>query len=265
MKSVLYSINPEYCEMICRKIGEDADGKPIYKKSVELRKKAPKLSTPHRAFIYCTKNGGYLYKQKETELIQFSPAKWKNEILLSQNLQMNGKVIGEFICDNIEEYSAEFCDFEYSNCMNKNCALNQILKVVGYDHDDKMPLCQFESSNEMDNPDDCELARNSNLTFNEIRNYIGETFFDNLFYGLHISDLIIYDKPKELRAFRVVDNEAVKECPYRERIYNNPDLTNGALLLGSYLCRDKTNWCTKCKTKPLTRPPQSWCYVEVLR
>ena len=99
------------------------------------------------------------------------------------------------------------------------------------------------------------------LTYGQLHEYgKGQTLF-----GWHISNLVIYDKPKELRAFRVVDNEAVKECQYRERIYNNPDLTNGALLLGTYLCRDKTNWCTKCKTKPLTRPPQSWCYVEVLR
>lgn len=81
-------------------------------------------------------------------------------------------------------------------------------------------------------------------------------------YGWHISDLVIYDEPKDLSEFVTVDNEAVKQCEYRERIYNNPDFTNGAMLLGTYLCNDKTNWCIKCKTKPITRPPQSWCYVE---
>ncbi len=84
-------------------------------------------------------------------------------------------------------------------------------------------------------------------------------------YGWHISDLVIYDKPKELSEFYVVDYEAVNQCEYRERIYNNPDFTNGAMLLGSYLCKDKTDWCSKCKTRPIKRPPQSWCYVEELR
>ncbi len=96
------------------------------------------------------------------------------------------------------------------------------------------------------------------LTLKEILEYLN----GHKGYGWHISDLVIYDNPKELSEFVTVDNEAVKNCEYRERIYNNPDFTNGAMLLGSYLCNDKMNWCEKCKTKPLKRPPQSWCYVE---
>lgn len=49
-------------------------------------------------------------------------------------------------------------------------------------------------------------------------------------YGWHISDLVIYDKPKELSEFLVDGNQT----------YDCPQLT------------------------PLKRPPQSWCYVEVL-
>lgn len=57
-------------------------------------------------------------------------------------------------------------------------------------------------------------------------------------YGWHISDLVIYDKPKELGEF-------FKAC-------DKPPLTD----------------CSKCyergenTCKPLSRPPQSWCYVE---
>ena len=84
-------------------------------------------------------------------------------------------------------------------------------------------------------------------------------------FGWHISDLVIYDKPKELSEFYTIDNEAIKKCEHRERVYNNPNYTNGALLLGSYICnKDESDWCEKCKTKPLTRPPQSWCFVEEL-
>ena len=84
-------------------------------------------------------------------------------------------------------------------------------------------------------------------------------------FGWHISDLVIYDKPKELSEFYTIDNEAIKKCEHRERVYNNPNYTNGAWLLGSYICnKDEPNWCEKCKTKPLTKPPQSWCFVEEL-
>lgn len=73
-----------------------------------------------------------------------------------------------------------------------------------------------------------------------------------------------YSTPKELTDFHVVDKEAVRKCQYRERAYNNPDLVNSALLPGSYVCmQGEIDWCNKCKTKPISRPPQSWCYVRV--
>ena len=85
-------------------------------------------------------------------------------------------------------------------------------------------------------------------------------------YGWHISDLVIYDKPKELSEFMVIDKDMLKECPYRIRVYNNPDYTNGALLKGTYVCNNsfEPDFCRgQCgiATKPLTRPPQSYCYV----
>lgn len=82
-------------------------------------------------------------------------------------------------------------------------------------------------------------------------------------YGWCISDLVIYDKPRELSEFYVLDDKAIKECEHRERIYVNPDSVNGAWLKGSYICtKGEEDWCSKCKTKPITRPPQSWCYIE---
>lgn len=99
------------------------------------------------------------------------------------------------------------------------------------------------------------------LTDKQIIDYLGNGVTG---YGWHISNLKIYDKPWPLESISVVDNKAVKNCTYRERIFNNSDLTNGAFLPGSYLCADKTDWCAACKTKVVTRPPQSWCYVEEL-
>ncbi|MBR4049165.1 MAG: ASCH domain-containing protein [Clostridia bacterium] len=56
----------------------------------------------------------------------------------------------------------------------------------------------------------------------------------NPMYGWHISDLVIYDKPKELREFHL---PCIPEC-------------DG---LCEYGC-----------LRPLKRTPQSWCYVERL-
>ena len=68
----------------------------------------------------------------------------------------------------------------------------------------------------------------------------------NEMYGWHISDLIIYDKPKDLSDF-------YKPCVYGEE----SDVS-------CFLC-DKSGYRPDmhidCFNK-VTRPPQSWCYAE---
>nr|WP_316614653.1 hypothetical protein [uncultured Ruminococcus sp.] len=85
-------------------------------------------------------------------------------------------------------------------------------------------------------------------------------------YGWHISNLVIYDKPKELSEFFVIDKKAVKKCSLRERIYTNPDYTNGVCLPGTYICNKDPvdiDFCRGgCWKKSLSLPPQSWCYVS---
>ena len=72
-------------------------------------------------------------------------------------------------------------------------------------------------------------------------------------YGWHISDLVIYDKPKELSDF-------YKPCPLNRRctdcIYGFP--------WGASLENISCNYFHLNKIGKLTRPPQSWCYVEEL-
>ena len=64
-------------------------------------------------------------------------------------------------------------------------------------------------------------------------------------YGWHISNLVIYDQPKELRYFRKVG----------ERI-------------GYRLVNDNKRGLVSipftCNNEQIRRPPQSWCYVEAL-
>lgn len=79
-------------------------------------------------------------------------------------------------------------------------------------------------------------------------------------YGWHISDLVIYDKPKELTEFYTLDNKAVQKCENRIQTYYS--FTDTGYIKNGMYCDYRDDWCIKCKRKLLKRPPQSWCYVE---
>ena len=72
-------------------------------------------------------------------------------------------------------------------------------------------------------------------------------------YGWHISKLEIYDQPKEMNEFWLppelyCEKERCGGCPYDQVADVNGEY--------SFDCEWK---------RPLTRPPQSWCYVEELK
>ncbi len=185
MKSVLISIQPKWCKLI-------ASGE----KTIEVRKTRPKLETPFKCYIYCTK-GMLLYENfpngtesREINLAQYDYA--------GQSHALNGKVIGEFVCDRIDSYIKK----EGNRYWWTFCSPEEIEEIKG-------KTC---------------------LTLKEIVDYAGNS---KHLYGWHISDLKIYDKPKELSGVRV--GKVALPCGY-----------------GNYNIYDKV----------LTRPPQSWCYVE---
>lgn len=70
-------------------------------------------------------------------------------------------------------------------------------------------------------------------------------------YAWHISDLKIYDKPKELSELRAIcrhyDDGLCGDCEYYDYANNE-----------SYRYEE----CAVDGLKPITRPPQSWYYVE---
>ena len=164
-KAVLLSIKPKYCELI-------ASGK----KTVEVRKTKPKLDTPFKCYIYCTK-----------DFYRAGDGYFKGNYC--------GKLIAaELVCKSILPISINYSD-----------------------PNSKIALRKF--------PFTC-------LTDKEIMDYLGN---GNIGYGLCISDLVIYDKPKELSEF---------EKPH-EYIYQSYRKQNSFF-------------------KGITRPPQSWGYVEEL-
>lgn len=163
--AVLLSVRPKWCELI-------ANGK----KTVEVRKTKPKAEPPFKCYIYCTKpskkyqtisgcmvlNDDELYRHPtqgikhgdSIELMLFDGDEYSKDNFL------NGKVIGEFVCDVIFTMSITYSD-----------------------PTSRIALKEFSYT--------C-------LTDRQIIDYLGN---GNQGYGWHISNLVIYDKPKELSEF----------------------------------------------------------------
>lgn len=178
MKSVLIAIRPKWVEKICHEIGKDETGKAIYEKRIEVRKSAPK-EVPFKAYIYCA-NGEYSPTNCGKKSIS-------DCLILNRNV-VNGKVIGEFICDKVYPIKNRGSSFVVAN--EEQGVTNQI-------------------------------AGQSCLYYYDMVSYFGNK--DG--FGWHISDLTIYDKPRELNEF-------------------------GKVGFGHKV--------------PLKRPPQSWMHVEDL-
>ena len=100
-----------------------------------------------------------------------------------------------------------------------------------------------------------KVEETTQLTYRQMFDYLGES---GVGYFWHISDLVIYDKPRELSEFYVegdCDCMNCKKCYWFDR-------GNG------YNVENDCNLAYKCvelhkSFKPIIRPPQSWCYVEV--
>lgn len=131
-----------------------------------VRKSAPK-EVPFKAYIYCTKGKPFIQKIRFGD-IAISHTK------ISNNLY-NGKVIGEFICDKtypIKAYTSDGGD-----------ATQERRKFL---------LTALSGEEER------KILFGTCLLEEEIFDYIGEEKFG---YAWHISQLRIYDKPKELSEF----------------------------------------------------------------
>ena len=209
MKSVLISIKPEWCELI-------ASGK----KTIEVRKTRPKIEIPFKVYIYCTQarnpirdSGRILMYEDDLALTN----RWGQGKLIENpcgammegEFFLNGKVIGEFVCRNMTCMQADIDSQGEKHLYNTAFIENQ--------------MC---------------------LTDEELFNYI----YDgkrNIGWAWGISDLVIYDKPKELSEFWNADR-----CPYASK--------NGC----AYKYHCFRAGATKRCGQQIERPPQSWCYVE---
>lgn len=99
MKAVLMSIKPKWCEKIAR--GE---------KTVEVRKTRPKLETPFKCYIYCTKDELLTKSHCDGSLYISYNKKFKSALERAGNITFSGKVVGEFVCDMVDEYKYSTID-----------------------------------------------------------------------------------------------------------------------------------------------------------
>ena len=213
MKEVLISIQPKWCELI-------ANGT----KTVEVRKTKPKLNTPFKCYIYCT------LPPKE-ELLNFgSFREYANELIRLQD----GLIVYDYgmrVC----------CDIEGRPYSQDNFLCKKVIGEFVCDS-----ITEFRANNGVQTYYN-DIIKDTCLSDAEIIKYAS----GKPLYGWHISDLVIYDKPKELEAFTTFCDANKKRCANcKHYLFDNDDL-NGY-----------RRWCDVCHRKPLTRPPQSWCYVE---
>lgn len=189
--------------------------------TILVSKTTPKCGAPFKCYIYCTSAKPYLYKEANPPFELFFDSELYKGKGYDDRL-FSGKVIGEFVCDKIIKW-------------------------------------QYDRGHQyyVDYPDDCTSyfpylkchSEATGLKCSEIEK-LGK---GKPLYGWHISDLKIYDKPKELSEFKTPPCEkrekACGNCKWLVKV-NTPD---------RYECE-----CYVEDGKPITRAPQGWQYVEEL-
>lgn len=181
MKAILISIKPEW-------VKEILNGK----KTIEIRKTAPKCDLPIEVYIYCTKGGRMELEEVldgQYSLCAYHPESYKPK-------DIRGKVVAKFTLREVTQY------------INGN----NVTKDSGYMFGDAEREGVYEKA--------C-------LSYEAAEKYCP----DESFYAWHISDLVIFDKPKELSEFKTY------------KTYNLGDLHNCHL--------------------SLTKAPQSFMFIEV--
>lgn len=194
MKAILMSIQPKWVTMI-----------EYRKKTIEVRKTRPKLEPPFKCYIYCT------FPQKPVYDI------WINRGTENRFLG-NGKVVAEFVCDRIDEYTSGIPPF-YEASDGYNVYPPELEKMcLGYKDLDA-------------------YGKGKPL------------------YGWHISELKIYDQPKELGE----NGDFTFPC-----LRGGEDCDSHRKCVGCKYARLWTGTREIYCNRWVTRPPQSWAYVEEL-
>lgn len=172
MTEIMLPVRPKWCELI-------ASGK----KTIEARKFCPKCDVPFKVDIYCTKPskkyqtvcGCMILNSDELFRLPTGEIKYGDsvEMIRYDNYTtdnfLNGKVIGEFVCDK---------------CYSIHVPID----------------IQFSIDTGIWSPFSERILHYACLTPEKVIDYAGDRKY---IFGWHISDLKIYDKPKQLSEFGV--------------------------------------------------------------
>lgn len=198
-------------------------------KVIDVRKTKPKTEPPFKCLIYCTNNKSVVL-DSDCDMKKF----WTDKPIGPIHFY-NGKIVGEFICDKIDSYIHKAEDGNY--------------------------YWSFRDAEHIR-----EIKQQTCLSIEQLIEYAGDK---NFLYGWHISDLKIYDKPKELSEFIKpfkYDGDGLRCCS-KEELENIYEWDCETLFKNKYPNFDFEN--CKCEDCPkakdfyrLTRAPQSWCYVQ---
>ena len=197
-------------------------------KTIEIRKTRPKLQPPFKVYIYCTTPQNVRNKLWQAATYHYCDDHSHN----GPDRVVNRKVIAEFVCESIERFG--------------------------------VPYPAFQKQMRQD------ILEKSCLRYYDLHRY---AYHDALF-AWHIADLKIYDKPKMVEDFYRPGAPDLEELQDTETICTYCEATD----LGSdkfcqtpngyWSCEGR--WCEEAYEEylnqnfMLTRPPQSWCYVESL-
>lgn len=186
-----------------------------------VSKTAPKCGAPFKGYIYCCK------AKSQWRLSDYEGAYMNSE---GEIVYAQRHVVGEFICDKIIEWQYDKGHQYYVEYPDDCTSYFPYLK------------CHSEATG---------------LKCSEIEK-LGK---GKPLYGLHISDLKIYDTPKTLAEFYKCGAESFEELSDTE------DLCSYCSRTG--FCEGR--WCDEAYQNyldvdfALTRAPQGWCYVEELK
>ena len=201
------------------------------KKTVEVRKTRPKIDTPFKCYIYCTNNKRQYLRKLETHC---------QKIFFTENRDVLGRT------EKVNSLIGDVTTFWENGGYNG--------RVIGEFMCDRIsPICYTLDG--LADVVDCNTTCLNPKDFIEYGK--GKTL-----YGWHISDLVIYDKPKELSEF------------YKYTDYDDSKNDKRPCSCCEYSAFDYSENCEICSIDydgehcvhlQMKRPPQSWCYVELLK
>ena len=211
MRAILISDHAKWCSLMMN--GE---------KTIEIRKNKALANVTQKLieengyaefYVYCSKDSKNLLHKNCADIywVEDKDFQAKNKKLgLQTQSILNGKVVFKFRCYNVEEILIKPNGNYYTNTLSNNKLLAQ--------------SCLSQK----------EIFEYTNAHISKIGGY----WFSG--YAIHISDLEIFDRPRELGEFKVNKKYWCDKCPYQ---------------YGTCL--------PKCEElKPLTKAPKSYQFIE---